>query len=129
VARINALDEMKIDMQAISAVADLLFYGKTPGGAHFSRRQNEAIQDVVKSIRTGSWLRQRAFSERFGVPSPIARKPTAWAQGAGDGNAVGIRRSIDRASSRSFRRPRSWSFAVRPSIGGRARRRHPLRRF
>ena len=49
VARIKALDEMKIDMQAISPSPILLFYWEDAAvAAHFSRRQNEAIQDVVK---------------------------------------------------------------------------------
>ncbi len=46
--RIKALDEMKIDMQAISPSPILLFYWEDAAvAAHFSRRQNEAIQDVV----------------------------------------------------------------------------------
>ncbi len=49
VARIKALDEMKIDMQAISPSPILLFYWEEAAvAAHFSRRQNEAIQAVVK---------------------------------------------------------------------------------
>jgi aminocarboxymuconate-semialdehyde decarboxylase len=48
VARIKALDEMKIDMQAISPSPILLFYWEDAAvAAHFSRRQNEAIQAVV----------------------------------------------------------------------------------
>lgn len=48
-ARIKALDEMKIDMQAISPSPILLFYWEEAAvAAHFSRRQNEAIQAVVK---------------------------------------------------------------------------------
>jgi len=48
-ARIKALDEMKIDMQAISPSPILLFYWEDTGvAAHFSRKQNQAIQDVVK---------------------------------------------------------------------------------
>ena len=49
VARIKALDEMKIDMQAISPSPILLFYWEDAAvAAHFSRRQNQAIHDVVK---------------------------------------------------------------------------------
>lgn len=49
VARIKALDEMGIDVQAISPSPILLFYWEEPEvAAHFSRKQNEAIQDVVK---------------------------------------------------------------------------------
>lgn len=48
-ARIKALDEMKIDIQAISPSPILLFYWEDAAvAAHFSRRQNVAIQAVVK---------------------------------------------------------------------------------
>src|SRR5262245_35933920 len=48
-ARIKALDEMSIDLQAISPSPILLFYWEEPAiAAHFSRKQNEAIQKVVK---------------------------------------------------------------------------------
>ena len=48
IARINALDDMQIDLQAISPSPILLFYWEEPVvAAHFSRRQNEAIQAVV----------------------------------------------------------------------------------
>ena len=48
-ARIKALDEMSIDLQAISPSPILLFYWEEPAvAAHFSRKQNEAIQEVVK---------------------------------------------------------------------------------
>jgi len=48
-ARIKALDEMKIDLQAISPSPILLFYWEDAVvAAHFSRKQNEAIQSVVK---------------------------------------------------------------------------------
>jgi len=49
VARIKALDEMSIDLQAISPSPIWLFYWEEPAvAAHFSRKQNEAIQEVVK---------------------------------------------------------------------------------
>src|SRR5262245_43888972 len=49
-ARIKALDEMQIDLQAISPSPILLFYWEEPEvAAYFSRRQNEAIQRVVKT--------------------------------------------------------------------------------
>ena len=49
VARIKALDEMQIDRQAISPSPILLFYWEDAAvAAHFSRKQNEAIQDVVR---------------------------------------------------------------------------------
>lgn len=48
-ARMRALDEMQIDIQAISPSPILLFYWEEPAvAAHFSRRQNEAIQAVVQ---------------------------------------------------------------------------------
>jgi aminocarboxymuconate-semialdehyde decarboxylase len=48
-ARIKALDEMKIDVQAISPSPILLFYWEEAAvAAHFSRRQNEAIHAVVE---------------------------------------------------------------------------------
>jgi aminocarboxymuconate-semialdehyde decarboxylase len=47
-ARIKALDEMSIDLQAISPSPILLFYwDEADAAAHFSRLQNEAIQAVV----------------------------------------------------------------------------------
>jgi aminocarboxymuconate-semialdehyde decarboxylase len=49
VARIKALDEMQIDKQALSPSPILLFYWEDAAvAAHFSRKQNEAIQDVVR---------------------------------------------------------------------------------
>lgn len=48
-ARIKALDDMQIDLQAISPSPILLFYWEEPAvAAHFTRRQNEAIQAVVR---------------------------------------------------------------------------------
>ena len=48
-ARIKALDEMQIDLQALSPSPILLFYWEEPAvAAHFSRKQNEAIQAVVQ---------------------------------------------------------------------------------
>src|SRR6185295_7440995 len=49
IARIKALDEMQIDLQAISPSPILLFYWEDATvAAHFSRKQNEAIQAVVQ---------------------------------------------------------------------------------
>ena len=49
IARIKALDEMNIDVQAISPSPILLFYWEDAAvAAHFSRKQNEAIQTVVQ---------------------------------------------------------------------------------
>ena len=64
-ARIKALDDMSIDLQAISPSPILLFYWEEPAiAAHFSRKQNEAIQEIVKKT-SGSVRRlwQRAFTE------------------------------------------------------------------
>jgi aminocarboxymuconate-semialdehyde decarboxylase len=48
-ARIKAVDEMSIDLQAISPSPILLFYwDDAAAAAYFSRLQNEAIQAVVK---------------------------------------------------------------------------------
>jgi aminocarboxymuconate-semialdehyde decarboxylase len=48
-ARIKALDEMQIDLQALSPSPILLFYWEEPAvAAHFTRRQNEAIQQVAQ---------------------------------------------------------------------------------
>jgi aminocarboxymuconate-semialdehyde decarboxylase len=48
-ARIKALDAMHIDLQAISPSPILLFYWEEPAvAAHFSRKQNEAIQEIVR---------------------------------------------------------------------------------
>jgi aminocarboxymuconate-semialdehyde decarboxylase len=48
-ARIKALDAMQIDLQALSPSPILLFYWEEPAvAAHFSRKQNESIQAVVR---------------------------------------------------------------------------------
>ena len=48
-ARIKALDQMSIDIQAISPSPILLFYWEEPAvAAHFSRKQNEAIQEIAR---------------------------------------------------------------------------------
>jgi aminocarboxymuconate-semialdehyde decarboxylase len=48
-ARIKALDEMNLDLQAISPSPILLFYWEEPdAAAYFSRIQNEAIQAIVQ---------------------------------------------------------------------------------
>jgi aminocarboxymuconate-semialdehyde decarboxylase len=90
-ARIKALDEMRIDLQAISPSPILLFYWEDAAvAAHFSRRQNEAIQAVV-----------RKHPERFvgfgsvplqSVPDSIAIAEEAKSiglKGLEIGNAVG----------------------------------------
>ena len=110
-ARIKALDEMKIDMQAISPSPILLFYWEDAAvAAHFSRRQNEAIQDVVKKhpdrfIGFGSVPLQC-------VPESIAIAKEAKSMGL-KGWRSAMRwvtsRSTIRASSHSFKSRRSWN--------------------
>lgn len=90
-ARIKALDEMSIDIQVISPSPILLFYWEEPDvAAHFSRRQNEAIQKVV-----------RKFPDRFvgfgsvplqSIPDAVAIAEEAKSiglKGLEIGNAVG----------------------------------------
>jgi aminocarboxymuconate-semialdehyde decarboxylase len=90
-ARIKALDEMSIDIQVISPSPILLFYWEEPHvAAHFSRRQNEAIQTVV-----------RKFPDRFvgfgsvplqSIPDAVAIAEEAKSiglKGLEIGNAVG----------------------------------------
>ena len=91
VVRIKALDQMRIDIQAISPSPILLFYWEEPEvAAHFSRRQNEAIQTVVQK-----------FPDRFvgfgsvplqSIPEAIAVAEEAKSMGLKGleiGNAVG----------------------------------------
>ncbi len=93
IARIRALDEMNIDVQAISPSPILLFYWEEPAvAAHFSRKQNEAIYNVV-----------RKHPERFvgfgsvplqSIPDSIAIAEEAnnmGLKGLEIGNAVGER--------------------------------------
>jgi aminocarboxymuconate-semialdehyde decarboxylase len=90
-ARIKALDQMKIDLQAISPSPILLFYWEEAEvAAHFSRKQNEAIQAVAQN-----------FPDRFvgfgsvplqSVPDAIAIAEEAKSMGLKGleiGNAVG----------------------------------------
>ncbi len=90
-ARLKALDRMGIDVQAISPSPILLFYWEEPAvAAHFCRRQNEAIRQVVNQ-----------FSDRFvgfgsvplqSVADAIAIAEEAKAMGLKGleiGNAVG----------------------------------------
>ena len=89
--RIKALDQMSIDIQAISPSPILLFYWEEPEvAAHFSRRQNQAIQTVAQK-----------FPDRFvgfgsvplqSVPEAIAIAEEAKSMGLKGleiGNAVG----------------------------------------
>src|SRR3990170_2847738 len=91
VARIKALDEMQIDRQAISPSPILLFYWEDAAvAAHFARRQNEAIQEVVKKhpdrfVGFGSVPLQSV-----GDSIAIAREAKAMGlKGLEIGNAVG----------------------------------------
>ena len=97
VARIKALDEMSIDLQAISPSPILLFYWEEPvAAAHFSRKQNEAIQEIVKEhpdrfVGFGSVPLQS-------VPDAIAIAKEAKSMGLKGleiGNAVGERQLDD----------------------------------
>jgi aminocarboxymuconate-semialdehyde decarboxylase len=97
VARIKALDEMSIDLQAISPSPILLFYWEQPVvAAHFSRQQNEAIQEIVKKhpdrfVGFGSVPLQS-------VPDAIAIAKEAKSMGLKGleiGNAVGERQLDD----------------------------------
>ena len=90
-ARIKALDEMKIDLQAISPSPILLFYWEDAAvAAHFSRKQNEAIQAVVQKhpdrfVGFGSVPLQSV-----GDSIAIAREAKAMGlKGLEIGNAVG----------------------------------------
>ena len=102
-ARIKALDEMSIDLQAISPSPILLFYWEEPDvAAHFSRRQNEAIQTVVQK-----------FPDRFvgfgsvplqSVPDAVAIAEEAKSMGLKGleiGNAVG-EKPLDDSSFEPF---------------------------
>jgi aminocarboxymuconate-semialdehyde decarboxylase len=102
-ARIKALDEMSIDIQAISPSPILLFYWDEPDvAAHFSRRQNEAIRKVVQQ-----------FPDRFigfgSVPLQSLRDAVAIAEEAKSmglrgleiGNAVG-EKPLDDPSFETF---------------------------
>jgi len=91
VARIKALDEMSIDLQAISPSPILLFYWEDAAvAAHFSRKQNEAIQAVVQKhpdrfVGFGSVPLQSV-----GDSITIAREAKAMGlKGLEIGNAVG----------------------------------------
>jgi aminocarboxymuconate-semialdehyde decarboxylase len=97
VARIKALDEMRIDLQAISPSPILLFYWEDPAvAAYFSRKQNEAIQKIVKQhpdrfVGFGSVPLQS-------VPDAIAIATEAKSMGLKGleiGNAVGERQLDD----------------------------------
>ncbi|MDP2606824.1 MAG: amidohydrolase family protein, partial [Deltaproteobacteria bacterium] len=90
-ARIKALDEMSIDLQAISPSPILLFYWEDAAvAAHFSRKQNEAIQAVVQKhpdrfVGFGSVPLQSV-----GDSITIAREAKAMGlKGLEIGNAVG----------------------------------------
>ena len=97
VARIKALDEMSIDLQAISPSPILLFYWEdVVVAAHFSRKQNEAIQEIVQKhpdrfVGFGSVPLQS-------IPEAIAIAQEAKSlglKGLEIGNAVGERQLDD----------------------------------
>jgi aminocarboxymuconate-semialdehyde decarboxylase len=97
VARIKALDEMSIDLQVISPSPILLFYWEDAVvAAHFSRKQNEAIQEIVQKhpdrfVGFGSVPLQS-------IPEAIAIAQEAKSlglKGLEIGNAVGERQLDD----------------------------------
>jgi aminocarboxymuconate-semialdehyde decarboxylase len=103
-ARVKALDQMAIDVQAISPSPILLFYWEEPAvAAHFCRKQNEAIQKVVNR-----------FSDRFigfgSVPLQSVADAVAIAEEAKNmglkgleiGNAVGDKPLDDPSFERFF---------------------------
>jgi aminocarboxymuconate-semialdehyde decarboxylase len=107
--RIKALDEMQIDLQAISPSPILLLYWEEPRvAAHFSRKQNEAIQGVVQK-----------HPDRFvglgNVPLQSVQDAIAIAQEAKSLGVLGLEtatpsvtgRSTTRASHRSSKRFKS----------------------
>jgi predicted TIM-barrel fold metal-dependent hydrolase len=125
-ARIKALDDMQIDLQAISPSPILLFYWEEAAvAAHFSRQQNEAIHAVV-----------RRHSDRFvgfgsvplqNVADSIAIAEEAKSMGLKGleiGNAVGDKSLDDpsfepffsAAAGRIFARssPATWSSVLQP---------------
>jgi len=105
-ARIKALDEMQIDIQAISPSPILLFYWEEPAvAAHFSRKQNEAIQAIAQKhpdrfVGFGSVPLQSVEDSIV-----IAEEAKSMGlRGLEIGNAVGDSRSMIRASNR-FSKP------------------------
>ncbi len=85
VARMKALDEMSIDVQAISPSPILLFYWEEPAvAAHFSRKQNEAIRLVAKSSRSLRRFRQRTATECCRCDCDRQRSKSNGTQGVGD---------------------------------------------
>ena len=102
-ARIKALDQMSIDIQAISPSPILLFYWEEPAvAAHFSRKQNEAIQEIVKRhpdrfVGFGS-VPLQSIADSI----EIAREAKSMGlKGLEIGNAVGDR-PLDDASFEAF---------------------------
>ena len=81
----------RIDMQAISPSPILLFYWEEPAvAAHFSRKQNEAIQAVVqKHPDRFVGFRQRAAAKRWGFHRHRRRSEEHGLKGLEIGNAVG----------------------------------------
>jgi aminocarboxymuconate-semialdehyde decarboxylase len=102
-ARIKALDQMSIDIQAISPSPILLFYWEEPAvAAHFSRKQNEAIQELVNKhpdrfVGFGS-VPLQSIADSI----EIAREAKSLGlKGLEIGNAVGDR-PLDDASFEAF---------------------------
>ena len=102
-ARIKALDQMSIDIQAISPSPILLFYWEEPAvAAHFSRKQNEAIQEIAtrhpdRFVGFGS-VPLQSIADSI----EIAREAKSMGlKGLEIGNAVGDR-PLDDASFEAF---------------------------
>ena len=102
-ARIKALDQMSIDIQAISPSPILLFYWEEPAvAAHFSRKQNEAIQEIAtrhpdRLVGFGS-VPLQSIADSI----EIAREAKSMGlKGLEIGNAVGDR-PLDDASFEAF---------------------------
>jgi predicted TIM-barrel fold metal-dependent hydrolase len=116
-ARIQALDEMTIDLQAISPSPILLFYwDEPPAAAYFSRLQNETIQAVVQRHPT-------RFVGFGSVPLQSVGEAIAIAEEAKNiaskdwklARVSAIDRSMIPSLSPFMMRRSSWSNVVRPS--------------
>jgi len=110
-ARIKALDKLKIDMPGLSSSPILLFYWEDAAiAAHFSRRKNEEILEVVKQ-------HPDRFIDFGSVPLQSVRESIAIAKEAKNigfkgleiGNGEGTNRLATRSSSHSFTPPRILS--------------------
>ncbi len=90
-ARIKALDAMSIDLQAISPSPILLFYWEEAAvAAHFSRKQNEAIQEIAQKYPDRFVGFGSVPLQSVGESIAIAREAKSMGlKGLEIGNAVG----------------------------------------